>query len=664
MKKIIFIILSFLLFTTSVKASTYIYLGDKIPDVLLYLKTPTKEMTKGMYQIINRDTNELLYCIEPGIQLIDGYFNRSRDYTKANTDLTEEEWNYINLITIYGYGYQDRTDLKWYVATQFMIWDYLIGNEGEIYFIDAAGNKINPYEEEINTITNDIKTHELLPSFINDYQDKTIHLKQNEEYVFTDEYNILDKIKITASNTFNYKIAENKLTVSFPYPGPVSINLAKDPYTLNGAYIYYQGVSQKVISRGIIYNPNAFISFEIDYPSLYLTKETDHDLSVSGATYGVYTSDDSLFAKLTINNENEAFLEKIYNGKYYLQEISAPYGYELNPEKIYFEVKDQDVYLKTKDELIYKEIILEKYLEDYNKELSLESNASFDVYNTTNEELILSFTTNEYGKSSFNLPYGNYIIKQTSGEEGYFFSDDIYLTINDLTEDKSIITVKNKEITGSIKIEKRDSLTKDLIANPTTFKILNLDTGEYLKINNNDTFSTTSGILELNNLPYGKYQIEEITPPKNYQLSNDSYYFEITNNECVTIEILNELVKSTITIEKLDYDTLNPLSGVLFGLYNEKLELIREVYTNDLGISVFDNLDSGKYFLKELATTSNYELISDYIEVNVLDNTHNHFKITNRLKIEVPKTGTNEALIGLLMASFCLLIGIYICNHE
>ncbi len=116
-------------------------------------------------------------------------------------------------------------------------------------------------------------------------------------------------------------------------------------------------------------------------------------------------------------------------------------------------------------------------------------------------------------------------------------------------------------------------------------------------------------------------------------------------------------------IEKVD-ENLQPLEGVLFGLYDDCGNLMETYYTDKDGKIMIENLLEGTYFIEELETVSGYERLEGLLSVEVKADTVNTFKVTNRLQIEVPKTGTNEFLLTILFASLCLIVGAFICNYD
>ena len=661
--KLLFCFLTFFLVNHNVLAEeSYIYLGDVIPDIRLYLKTPTVEKYKNMYEIINQTTGEHVYCIEPGVVLKDGIFGAYQylDMIPEDLGITEDEWNYLRTIAYYGYGYQDRTDIKWYAATQFIIWDYLLKDTGEIYFVDSNNQKIDLLQEEIDTIQFDVDHHNLMPSFLE--QDEIIDVELGDTLTFIDEYGILDDFEMDYTNV-EVKREGNEVTLTFLDPGYQTVGFWRHLDKLKTPRIFYSPSNQSVMAKGIISRPYKQLKFNVDFPTLTLTKKGNEDslLSLAGAKYGIYYEDGVHYQTIETNEDGIAYLEEIHLGKYYLQEIEAPYGYEVNDEKIYFEVTQDDIVLESTDKLIKKEIVIEKYLEDIDGNLELEKNAKFQVYDK-NGDLYTEFITNEYGKFTLVLPYGKYTLKQITSTEGYHLAEDITLIVGEDTDANLII--KNPQIVGSLLIEKKDADTKELIDSEASFKIYNTDTNEFFKVDGNVIFKTKEGILSITNIPYGNYELIEVEAPDGYQILEEKISFAILSEEEVELEITNQLQNGVLQIEKLDYDNLKPLQGVLFGLYNQDKELISEYETDENGMITISNLLAGLYYIKELNAPANYELLDGFMEVNIQNNVLSNLKITNRLKIEVPKTGVNELLGIILFTSVSLFGGVALYRHD
>lgn len=662
--KFIFLIFTFFIFISITNAEVAeIKLGDRVEGVKLHIKTDTIEKNKNMYQIINSTNGNLVYCIEPGVLLKDGTFNEYHNPGEINIKMSEEEWQTVQKIAYFGYGYQDHTDIKWYAATQFMIWDYLLKDRGEIYFLDDNNQKINLYTNEINAIQKELNNYPSMPSF-SGVSVPTYHTKINEELVLEDKNNILNQITITNDQELSYEIKDNNLKITPNKFGHYYLNFKKEFSLGTSPKIYYNGDSQTVMDRGDINSLYTSLFVIVDYPSLKITKKASEPtyFSLEGAEYNIYNIDNSFYSSLKTNKDGVMTMSEIIPGEYYLEETKAPYGYKVNKEKIYFTVENQDINLEIKEDLIKKTINIEKYLAHHNNTFSIEPDAKFQILNKDYPEYEYFITTNKYGKATINLPYGNYLIKQISGKSGYNLMKNQELIVDENYNEASIV-INNSEITGKIHIEKRDYATKELILAKAIFKIKNSETGLYLIKNNKDIFETINGVLELSNIPYGKYILEEVSAPPNYKILDKNIEFQIIENDkTINLEVLNKLSEGTLQINKIDKQTGKPLSNVLFGLYNPENILLKEIYTNEKG-EINLTLPVGEYYLKELKSPADYELNNDIIPVSIKDNIKSFITITNRLRVDVPPTGAKRELATLLISAIILLIGVIICNY-
>lgn len=665
MKKLFYLIifvLSFLVINDVHAASNYITLGDKIEDVKLYLKTDVFNKNTYMYEMKNKTTGEYVYCLEPGVMLYDGYYANA-----SNTILSNDDWKYVNLIAYYGYGYQDRTELKWYIATQYMIWNYILRDKGKIYFVNEQNEKIDLYLEEMDAIEKDILHDQLLPSFaLKDNYQINATSKLNESMTLIDTNYVLDEYNILVSypEETDIIIHDNEITFTFHHNSINAIIFQRKMDNLGLVKVYTKNGSQTVFSRGVVSKNTGNYEVYVENPSLNLIKKGNGILSVSGAKYGIYdASSDFCFGTIITDEHGFAQMTDLYPGSYYLKEIEAPYGYLLNEEPVYFEIEDQDVTLEIEEKAIEKKIMIEKYLETKENLYIAEENAKFVVYNSS-QEPIFEGTTNELGKLEFTLPYDTYKLVQIEGKTGFQLVEPITFTIHDFTN-QEVFTIKNKEIVGNLTVTKKDKDTEEIILEEATFKIKNTLNSEYYEMNGTDLLKTKDGVLFIENIPYGDYVLEEVSAPDSYYLSNEKITFQIREmNEDIQLDFYNQKYSGSIEILKLDQETKEPLEGVLFGLYSENDECIRLSYTNELGIITFNHLAKGNYTIKEISTIEPYELITSPVHVSVKDHIKSLFTFYNRIEIDVPKTGVHEFFLGFIVSVFLLLIGVLLCNYE
>lgn len=274
---------------------------------------------------------------------------------------------------------------------------------------------------------------------------------------------------------------------------------------------------------------------------------------------------------------------KLKIGKYQLEEITPPIGYQLMKKSILIEVtKDSEelieIEIENEKELGKLEII--KYGEvvdvknnqlEYSKETL--SNVEYSLYASEDiisgdgkthykkDELIMKKETNEEGIIIFdNLMYGKYYVVETKNLESYNEdSNKYYVEIN-----KDNLSGKMEKINslkkGNLKINKVDSLSLLPIYN-VEFEIYD---EENRKINSLKT--NQSGEIYIPNLPLGTYYIKEKSVPFPYLIDHDIVEVTITEN--------NELVEVTLKNEKQYLEEVVPNTQV----ENKRNNLIHYIY--------------------------------------------------------------------------------------
>ncbi len=625
--KIFLIPIFFCSFLSFCEAKTnHIELGEQINNVRLYIKTNKfpDGKTKNMYQLKNTTTNELVYCIEPGIMLINGDFTEYSNLYDLNIDLSEDDWDYLTRIAYFGYRYTNHNTLKWYTITQYLIWEYIIGETGEIYFVDDNDNKITKYTKEIKEMQELIAQSYLLPDF--GLEDNDIYVKYGGSLTLTDQNNILSEYNMSYSypDKMNINKKGNTLEFDFFKPSTESIFFTRSLNTTTAPKIYYNGESQTLMSRGYYSYQGNYITVTYMPPEVEFIKKPNPDvpLSLKGAVYELYLKRNLDVALTTFTtDELGKFLFNRYEiDDYCLKEIQAPYGFKLN-EGFYCFQNDDNKTLYLEEEPILKKIDLEKYLIDYEGNIALEPNAEFELYDDDTNKLITTFKTDELGKHTLTLWYGNYRIHQTESTEGYNLIPDFEFTVDENTIDRDNLVFKNPAITGTLILSKKDSETKELILDTAAFKIKNVDTNEYLTLNGLNIFHTTNGLLKLDNIPYGNYILEEIEPPAGYKISEKTLTFSITKEgEVIELTVLNPKLTGNLKLQKKDLLTKDLiLDSATFKIKNvetgEYLEIagIDEFKTQD-GILYLEDIPYGTYLIEEIIPPINYSIIPD-IEV-------------------------------------------------
>lgn len=133
------------------------------------------------------------------------------------------------------------------------------------------------------------------------------------------------------------------------------------------------------------------------------------------------------------------------------------------------------------------------------------------------------------------------------------------------------------------------------------------------------------GKAVVENLPLGKYRIEEVTAPEGYVLHASSkeveFVYEGQDTPVITetVDFTNDRQKVSITVEKQDAENGAVVEGAKFGLYNAEdivsgdktivtADTLLETVTSDgKGKAAFAlDLPFGKYYVKELAAPAGF----------------------------------------------------------
>ncbi len=403
MKKIIktiILIASFLLISKNVYAASVI-IENETEDIKVHIKTNTIEETRSIQHIRDEETKEYLYNIS--LQEIDPFYGYDTyDYYYGMNTLEDKLKNKIALIVYYGYGYQDRTDIKWYNITQYLIWEEILKNEnGQIYFKDTNNSKIKIYEKEIELIKEDIKNFESNPSFLESGELKNSYdLKLTDKLIFED--------------------TNNKLIIKPIEPNIISIIFHRKTENLETMKIYINSLSHNLISRGKINTNNLVLTLNIKEPEVILKGMSlePNKFPLTDNEYKIYSEEGiELYSNIRLNKEGISEKINLFPGKYYLEQTKTSYGYKLNQERIYFDINKEDITLDIKNELETKKVSIEYQLIKNNSDIALNSNIKLNIYDEANN-FIKEITTDNNGKVSIDLIFGKYkIYKSTQNRD-------------------------------------------------------------------------------------------------------------------------------------------------------------------------------------------------------------------------------------------------------
>ena len=432
------------------------------------------------------------------------------------------------------------------------------------------------------------------------------------------------------------------------------------------------------------------------------------DATLEKAVYGLYARNDIVHpdgitgviykageqvATLTTDKNGQASVDGLYLGDYYVKEISPSVGYLADETEhdlvcnyegdLVAEVKRDCTSLeqvmkqpfqiikaanngKTDADLL-KGAGFTAYLES---SLTKKADGSYDFASATpvviGENGATEMFTDEKGYAcSIALPYGTYIVRETTTPHNYTPVDDftVRITENNPNQPQTWRVLLDDEFEAKLKIIKQDDETKKpVLQKNTEFKIYDLDHKKYVEqvttypttVKHKSYFTDEEGYLILpQNLKIGNYRIEEVNAPFGYTLNENYYEVTVDSNTAyqmdgtsgdVIIEAVyeNHPVKGELTIVKkgdvLDgfkddftYQTEN-LEGAEFSIYaaediytadfqkddngNRILEyaagtLVKTVTTDEDGKAVLKNLPLGSYKIVETSAPTGFVLNSE-----------------------------------------------------
>ncbi|WP_202585117.1 SpaA isopeptide-forming pilin-related protein [Vagococcus lutrae] len=355
-----------------------------------------------------------------------------------------------------------------------------------------------------------------------------------------------------------------------------------------------------------------------------------------------------IFEKLITDTNGELLIDGLEYGKYQLIETKAPQGYELDETPILVEVSSQEITEKNIITITNKrkpklgKIKLVKLAEDGDTRLA---DAEFQLIDSKDKVIVDNIKTNESGEwLSDNLAIGEYKLIETKAPEGYELDStpkEVTITEKDVNT-VVVVTVTNKlkepeEILGGFRLVKYDSETKEPLTG-AVFNVMN-ERGELVK---EKLVTNNQGIIHVDNLPLGNYQLIETQAPEGYELNETPLKFTITENSetgnIVELSFENKPEIPMIPIEpsepvggikliKKDAETGEFLPGAIFKIASDKERFIAIVTTNDEGIASVKGMPLGDYYVTEVQAPEGYVLDTEPKKVTVKENDQDNMAI-------------------------------------
>lgn len=248
-------------------------------------------------------------------------------------------------------------------------------------------------------------------------------------------------------------------------------------------------------------------------------------------------------------------------------------------------------------------------------------------------------TTGADGMARFeNLQPGVYTVREISAPEGYLLASPDAQQVTVAGGGTASAIFANAQVTGSIRIVKRDSLTKEALAGAefTITRVSGLpahqgkDDGEVVAVLTTDA----EGVALSPPLTYGTYRVKESKVPEHYVDQGFAVEVEIRENgKTYEIAAENEPTKGYIRITKTDRLNGNPIAGVRFDIYENDAygsALAGSMVTDENGVAVSEPLRKGRYIVREHGETAGYVFEEIALEATVQSDMTTELTATNQ----------------------------------
>ena len=424
------------------------------------------------------------------------------------------------------------------------------------------------------------------------------------------------------------------------------------------ASVYANSVRNSAQGSGIVYvsgdGTQDVASFTVSYGGyLTLIKETasnrelvnlcPENYSLAGATYRVSASPnmDQNAGELIVNADGTSNTISLPAGTYYVKEITAPKGYNLDTNVYTVTVSSAETAtLRVKDEPKFDPLsfrLQKKAADTLDKELSLEG-AEYTVkyYKEKTEDTsgLTPFRTwvfrtdkngyislkdkwkiggDELFKDEDGIPvglYGTYTFEETKAPAGYVKTDGIISTqiidsdhhgqainvLKDVVDEEKVITVEVD------KVSEETAGVKTKIGGAT----MQLKKADGTVIETWTTEKDKSKVFK--GLEAGKYILHEKKAPKGYVTAKDIEFEVFAVSEVQKVEMVDEITKTEFT--KTDAKTGKLLKGATMQILDEHGNIVKEWISEDKPAK-FEKLPVGKYTLHEAKAPLRYDLAPD-----------------------------------------------------
>ena len=460
----------------------------------------------------------------------------------------------------------------------------------------------------------------------------------NSNYQVLDENNHVVTGSIAYGKGFKICIPLNKVTSTTERKVSLSIVIN---YTQRDTYLYEPDASDTntqdvAIAAVEATSKQKTITEEVSFPTGSLSIKKVSSLNptdnLEGAKIQVKRIATNEIIKTFTTTSNEEVISDLLPGKYTVTELEAPAGYLIDSSKDII-ISDTNLNPSTKmtDQKITAKIMK---VDDDGNPLA---GAVINVYRSSDNSLVKSFTSTSGYTILDNLTEGSYYAEEITPPPGY--KKDTTRHNFTLSRDNNVVDFKIKNVKNTTNIIKTDENN-----NPLSGAILRVVNSSGTKM---DEWETTTMPHTLEGLAAGTYYIEELKAPSGYTRSLSRISFTIEADQQVTQTVAFPNTKNTLSILKVDENNL-PIAGATLRLYNSSGSYSKEFKTTTTA-TVFDKLASGTYYIEEIKAPDGFVRDKSRKTITITENTTNE-SITLANKRNQIKIAKVDAQSGAYLA--------------
>ena len=453
---------------------------------------------------------------------------------------------------------------------------YFVNTEGEEFTIDKNHTNIEViFHDEVNEVIIDKKYEE--NNFVSGAVLRLIRVSDGK---------VIDEWTSTNEGHSVYSLSKGEYKVIEVTP--------PSGYSLNTSEVTFEVTGKETEAKTVtFYNSDN---------QVIINKVDEEGNPLSGAKLRVTNSNGDLIEEFTTTKEAHT-LNKLSNGTYYVEEIEAPNGYQLNTERKSFTVDENTTSIQVTMENVKTRMYLAK-VDEYGECIPGATLRLLD----SNKEEIETFVSGEMPYFIDGLDYGTYYLEEVKAPDGYIKNNE-QVKIN-YTRDNASGTFSLVNRRGRLTIEKIDSETKEAVSGAT----LEIRKGnEVVK-----TITTTNTPTVINDIGEGTYKVVEVNTPLGYIKSNKEYEVTIDpNNPNATVTIENKPI--TVNLGKIDAKTGEYINGATMRLNREDGEMEPITFVSSNSPYQVKRLTPGVYSLEEIEAPSGYVGTGSKITFRVLE---------------------------------------------